>query len=245
MFRFFRSLRHRLLAENRLGNYLLYALGEIVLVVIGILIALFLDDLHTQSKEREKELEYLHRFHDDLEGNLKELDRVVSQSDNILGKIDSIFALKYGEIPQVPTATFNQLNTGMVDYLALQLAEATVEDLIGSGTLGIIGSDSVREAIATWDSGLMVIRALEADHKKAFNELLEFFRTHTDVYGLMRGQAWFDDSGQQRMLEDRVYLNTLTAHAVPLQMLHEAYRSKRDELRRLSNTVQTEIRRKE
>ena len=40
MIRFFRTLRQRLLAENRVSRYLLYAIGEIVLVVIGILIAL-------------------------------------------------------------------------------------------------------------------------------------------------------------------------------------------------------------
>ena len=40
MIKFFRKIRQQLLAENRLGKYLIYALGEIVLVVIGILIAL-------------------------------------------------------------------------------------------------------------------------------------------------------------------------------------------------------------
>ena len=41
MIKFFRRIRQRLLSENRLGKYLIYALGEIVLVVIGILANLF------------------------------------------------------------------------------------------------------------------------------------------------------------------------------------------------------------
>ena len=40
MIKFFRKIRQRLLSENKFSKYLLYALGEIVLVVIGILIAL-------------------------------------------------------------------------------------------------------------------------------------------------------------------------------------------------------------
>ena len=40
MIRFFRVLRQRLLAENRVSRYLLYALGEIALVMVGILLAL-------------------------------------------------------------------------------------------------------------------------------------------------------------------------------------------------------------
>ena len=50
MLRFFRHLRQRLLAENRLSKYLMYALGEIALVVIGILIAL---QVNTWSEERD------------------------------------------------------------------------------------------------------------------------------------------------------------------------------------------------
>jgi len=40
MIKFFRKIRQSLLAENKYSKYLLYALGEIILVVIGILIAL-------------------------------------------------------------------------------------------------------------------------------------------------------------------------------------------------------------
>jgi hypothetical protein len=40
MLKFFRKIRHKLLDQNKIGNYLKYAIGEIFLVVIGILIAL-------------------------------------------------------------------------------------------------------------------------------------------------------------------------------------------------------------
>ncbi len=55
MIKFFRRIRQSLLAENRFSKYLLYAFGEIILVVIGILIALWISNLnqeHQQSKER-------------------------------------------------------------------------------------------------------------------------------------------------------------------------------------------------
>lgn len=54
MFRFFRQIRQRLLTENRFTKYLLYAIGEIVLVVIGILIAL---QVNTWNDERSKQRE--------------------------------------------------------------------------------------------------------------------------------------------------------------------------------------------
>ena len=54
MLRFFRTLRQRLLAENRVNRYLLYAVGEILLVVIGILIALQIDNWNEDRKQQEQ-----------------------------------------------------------------------------------------------------------------------------------------------------------------------------------------------
>ena len=54
MIKFFRKIRQRLLTENRLGKYLLYAIGEILLVVIGILIALSINNWNEERKNEEK-----------------------------------------------------------------------------------------------------------------------------------------------------------------------------------------------
>ena len=53
MIQFFRKIRENLLKENRFSKYLIYALGEIVLVVIGILIALSLNNRNEQQKNHE------------------------------------------------------------------------------------------------------------------------------------------------------------------------------------------------
>ena len=55
MIKFFRKIRQKLLTENKFNKYLLYAIGEIVLVVIGILIALQINNYNEARKNREKE----------------------------------------------------------------------------------------------------------------------------------------------------------------------------------------------
>ena len=55
MFRFFRTIRLRLLGENKISKYLLYALGEIILVVIGILIALRINNWNENRKLYQEE----------------------------------------------------------------------------------------------------------------------------------------------------------------------------------------------
>ena len=66
MLRFFRQIRQRLLTENRFSKYLLYAVGEILLVVIGILIALQVDNWNQERQERDEELKFLSRLREDL-----------------------------------------------------------------------------------------------------------------------------------------------------------------------------------
>jgi hypothetical protein len=56
MIRFFRKIRQKLLTENKFSKYVLYAIGEIVLVVIGILIALSINNWNEQHKINVQEL---------------------------------------------------------------------------------------------------------------------------------------------------------------------------------------------
>ena len=54
MIKFFRKIRQRLLTENKISKYLVYAIGEIILVVIGILIALQINNWNEQRNENKK-----------------------------------------------------------------------------------------------------------------------------------------------------------------------------------------------
>ena len=73
MIKFFRKIRQRLLAENATnkpaspaGRYLLYAIGEIVLVVIGILLALQINNWNQKRISKNSMLNYYERIHEEL-----------------------------------------------------------------------------------------------------------------------------------------------------------------------------------
>ena len=70
MIKFFRKIRYQLLGEGKTGKYLLYAIGEIILVVIGILIALSINNWNEWKKERVRETSLLFDLKDNLERNI-------------------------------------------------------------------------------------------------------------------------------------------------------------------------------
>jgi hypothetical protein len=67
MIKFFRTIRKDLMEKNKTGKYLKYAIGEIVLVVIGILIALQINNWNENRKLDKEEVLVLNSLHEDLE----------------------------------------------------------------------------------------------------------------------------------------------------------------------------------
>jgi hypothetical protein len=94
MINFFRKIRKKLADDNKPLKYARYAIGEIVLVVIGILIALSINNWNEGRKNRTTEVEVLQNLSKCLENNIKRLEgqlalnqRSVKASDIILHTI--------------------------------------------------------------------------------------------------------------------------------------------------------------
>ncbi|WP_431161200.1 hypothetical protein [Flagellimonas beolgyonensis] len=66
MFKFFRKIRQRLLSENKFRKYLVYAVGEIILVVIGILIALYINTSREELQQQQYTLSIFEQIRKDL-----------------------------------------------------------------------------------------------------------------------------------------------------------------------------------
>ncbi|NJB72034.1 hypothetical protein GGR42_002525 [Saonia flava] len=67
MIKFFRKIRQNLLSENKFSKYLIYAIGEIILVVIGILIALSINNWNNENQEKNKLVDSYKSIVDEIE----------------------------------------------------------------------------------------------------------------------------------------------------------------------------------
>ena len=90
MIKFFRKIRQNLLMENKTGKYFKYAIGEIVLVVIGILIALQINNWNQQQNINSEEQKILQSLRSELEENIVKLDSIYTYHivrDSILNRL--------------------------------------------------------------------------------------------------------------------------------------------------------------
>jgi len=108
MIKFFRKIRQNLLMENKTGKYFKYAIGEIVLVVIGILIALSINNWNEKQKNDTKIKTLFNEVLKDLEQDIKAIDEImfsIKQKDSITQlildgeyKIDETKGFEHGEL---------------------------------------------------------------------------------------------------------------------------------------------------
>lgn len=90
MIKFFRKIRQKLLTESNFKKYLLYATGEIVLVVIGILIALQVNNINSSNKLKNSTSKHISIFIKDLNEENITLDSLHSLTDNQLKRADNV-----------------------------------------------------------------------------------------------------------------------------------------------------------
>jgi sensor domain CHASE-containing protein len=79
MIKIFRKIRQQLLTENKFSKYLIYAIGEIILVVIGIMIALSINNWNEGRKKKETLNNIYTTIKQDLETDLLNIDKIFTQ----------------------------------------------------------------------------------------------------------------------------------------------------------------------
>jgi len=150
MFHFFRQIRQRLLTDNKFSKYLLFAIGEISLVVIGILIALQVDNWNEQRKEEDFYRNYLVRLKTDYEEKLNMLEEVETMSNELVSLTNYLTDFLNGELNSLDTlklAVSMEKSSGMNKYY---LSIPTYSELSSTGRLAIIANDSLKNILNAW-----------------------------------------------------------------------------------------------
>ena len=151
MINFFRKIRYDLMEKNKTGRYFKYAVGEIVLVVIGILIALSINNWNSFQNEREIEQNVLKRLDDEFKKNLSELN-----GDHKLNKVslNAAYTLLQDNRNELSSFQVDVLVGTALNYATFDARTGVFDETIASGMMILIQNDSLKSLLSQWSGKL-------------------------------------------------------------------------------------------
>ena len=179
MIKFFRKIRKNLLSEGKTGKYLKYAIGEIILVVIGILIALSINNWNERRKDNNLKQTFLLKLKSNLQDDISNFKEVGKINERYLMHIDSALTIinnheSYNTEDLQRHLKFlnrsSRFNTNRIAF----------DNIISIGKVNIIENDSITEKLFSYyrkveDEKEAVTEGMDAYNRNTFGPaLLEF-----------------------------------------------------------------------
>jgi len=239
MARIFNSIRQRLLKENRLTRYLIYAIGEIVLVVIGILIALQLNNWNSERKERALEVKTLSELLTSFQGDLKDL--IYNLDFHNKGLVSSEQLLKAFD-QELPYNDSLDRHFGQFYNVSVLVHSTGAFETLKARGMDIISNDSLRrQVVRMYD--LIYNEILENQRSFDFVDLQEnkhFMFEHMTDWKLFQTAKPKD---YDMISKDPVFRNRLEYTVQVRGMMCAKYRRAVDECEAVTHALEKEIER--
>ena len=162
MIKFFRKIRYDLMEKNKTGKYLKYAIGEIVLVVIGILIALSINTWNENNKSETEASFQLSKLRDNLYSDKKQIKTAISSDSIYINNLMFCLKVLSNEI-EAPQEEFLNRSQYISSIMSFDPTRATFDGLISSGKIELISNQNLLEDLfsyynsntyTSWDSAL-------------------------------------------------------------------------------------------
>lgn len=213
MLQFFKKIRRQLLTKGKFRKYLIYAIGEIVLIVLGILIAVQIGN----SNEKRKTNKQLHTYRKNL---IVELDNNIAR----LASIDSMNAVYRKAIndyidyynlsnSNLDTLHFKRKLADRYSIISFQSTSFTIEQLLSTGNISIF-SEEEKNRIKNLNSTIEITRYYERKIIDLWAEARNAYLNEIDILeergltqkGKQKTQNWHNDinSEQYRLFHNQL-----------------------------------------
>lgn len=190
MIKFFRKIRQQLLSENKFSKYLIYAIGEIVLVVFGILIALQINNWNQGKLKVEKEIEILKSFESQFEQDLNQFDESLTVYGGAKNSVEIILNHLENNLPYSDSLKLHFFKS--TRFYGSSDLDNNVFETVQSLGIDIISNKEIRrEIVRLYDDSDGFVEGSENLYKEfLFDASRNIFNTRFDEF-------WNDDLGRQ------------------------------------------------
>ncbi|MFY0697962.1 MAG: hypothetical protein JXR11_08940 [Balneola sp.] len=145
--------------QNKVRTYFLYAVGEIALVMIGILLALQVNNWNEYRKERTQEEKSLHALLKEFENSKTDFQRVIAQNDTIYQHIESIYNHTGNKWDgSLSRHESDSLMNRLLGGVTSDVSTSYLDELLNTGRIQIIQNEQLQNLLTNWNTELV-------DHK--------------------------------------------------------------------------------
>ncbi|MFZ0489526.1 MAG: DUF6090 family protein [Salegentibacter sp.] len=180
MLGFLRHLRKKLLQKNKFSSYFLYATGEVFLIVIGILIALAINNWNQNRLARNQERFYLEGLKTEFEQSRYKLQQLIEVNRLNYQESIKIAGFVGKEQAKPKEQEFSRLLYNSFSYeIAYNPNNSLLNELINSGSLKNISNPELRKHLTSWDSWISGVHQQEQNLREQREKILDIFRGNT------------------------------------------------------------------
>lgn len=197
MIRLLRSIRLKLLAHDSYSTYLLYAGGEILLVVAGILLAFQIDNWGDVKQQQKIETDYLVALKSEFEQNHRLAAESITTYSDLLTSTGELLKYTGPKHAQIEEQECSRLLTQSMMYSTKYVpSPGILQDLIQSGNLSKISNPTLRGLLSEW---FIILDNTSRTEEEAFqhrSDLLDLQVLHTPFVNIGR------DIGYQKLVKE-------------------------------------------
>jgi hypothetical protein len=163
MIKFFRKIRQNLLMENKTGKYFKYAIGEIVLVVVGILIALSINNWNSKQIERREEITSYKNIKRQLKDDKNAISGIINYN-NLYYKQYEYANQIIEQNEQSKIDTLGKIALKLYQYSDYNRSSNIYQNLINSGEIKLLKNRDIIERIQGLEEIYIYINRMEKIH---------------------------------------------------------------------------------
>lgn len=160
MIKLFRNIRQNLLNEGKTSKYLKYAIGEIVLVVIGILIALQINNWNEKNSKKKLEMQYYSSMKSQLNEDLNKLIAEIYYNQDLFNKFSYAKNLLMQK-DKNKLDTLAKIVLSMVNYADFRQKSNVFQTLVNSGEIKYINNKKILEHFQSLEENYNYINRIE------------------------------------------------------------------------------------
>jgi len=175
MIKFFRNIRKSLLNEGKTSKYLKYAIGEIILVVIGILLALQISEWNTNYKRHKVEVQLLQDIHKEFLENKEQLKLVKSYHLISFEATEKLLNLMPIDLTKIKIDSVVGLLDDTYFNWTFNPQQSTINALINTSSFDLISNVELRKILQNWTD---LYLDYEEEEIIARNQVSNFYRPY-------------------------------------------------------------------